>query len=403
MPTRTILLVEDDVESRNRLSAALAAEGYTIVTAVDGIEGLRAIERELPDVVLVDVSLPRLDGFEVVSRIRGGEGAASRTPIIMLSDVDQADQRVRGLRAGADDFLVKPVHPTELAMRLRVLLGRAGPRGGAPPSAEATRAEPDRRGTVIAFYGAKGGVGTTTLTASVAVGLVRTLARKVALVDGNLQFGDLRVVFDLRLDTRTLVDVAAAPSIDLELLHSILVRHDSGVDVLAAPASPEAAEAVSQEARHVARVLEVLRAGYDYVVVDIDKRLDETNLDVIGAADLLYIIMTADLSCLKNVGLVLHTLAQLDVPADKIRLVLNRSTAYTGISAKNAESVLGRKIDHEVVNDYRRAIHALNTGSPVLWSSPDSQLGKSILALVREVDAAAREQAEARRDSAGLA
>jgi pilus assembly protein CpaE len=399
MPAK-IMVVDDDAEARNRLSAALGADGYVVVTAADGIECLRLLEREAPDLVLLDVSLPFLDGFEVIARIRGGVGPSSGTPIILLADADQADQRVRGLRAGADDYLVNPVHPAELAARVRVLLVRAGPGPRTVVPFEEVQA-PDRHGSVVVFYGAKGGVGTTTLASSVAVGLSRDLGRKVVLVDGNLQFGDHRVFFDLRLDTRTMVDVAEAPSIDLELLRSVVVRHESGVDILAAPPSPEAAEIVSAEARHMARILEVLRGGYDHVLVDIDKRLDDTNLDVIGAADLLCIVMTADLSCLKNVGLVLRTMDKLGIPTSRIRLILNRSTAYTGISVKNAEGALARAIDYEVVNDYRHAIHALNTGSPVLWSRAGSPLGRSLLALVREIDTAARTQSEVRRQTAG--
>ena len=134
-------------------------------------------------------------------------------------------------------------------------------------------------------------------------------------------------------------------------------------------------------------ILDVLRATYDFVVIDIDKRLDEINLRVFDGADTIYVVMTADLSCLKNVRLVLETLSNLGYESSKVRLVLNRSTAFTGISVKNAEGALRRKIDHEVVNEYRGAISAFNSGAPVLQAKADSLLGRSILGLAREVDA----------------
>ena len=132
-----------------------------------------------------------------------------------------------------------------------------------------------------------------------------------------------------------------------------MVRHDSGVDLLLAPPTPEAAELVSGEQHHLLRVVEVLRTMYDYVIVDMEKRLDDSMLDVIGAADKLVVVLTADLSCLKNVRLVLETMGQLGVPDERLALVLNRANAFTGISAKSVESVLKTQIAQQIINDYR--------------------------------------------------
>jgi pilus assembly protein CpaE len=208
------------------------------------------------------------------------------------------------------------------------------------------------------------------------------------LVDGNLQFGDHRVFLDLGLDRKSVVDVVVAPAIDQELIRSVVVKHDSGVDLLLAPPSPETAELVSAEQHHMATILDQLRGLYDYVLIDIDKRLDETNLDVIGVADVVFVVMTADLSCLKNVRLVLETMAQLGVENSKVQLVLNRSNAYTGINVRNAEGALKRRIDYQVVNEYRTAISALNSGAPFSLTKADSVLGRSVLDFVKQVDGA---------------
>ena len=150
-------------------------------------------------------------------------------------------------------------------------------------------------------------------------------------------------------------------------------------------------------------ILENLRQMYDYVLVDIDKRLDETNLDVISSADIVFVVMTADLSCLKNVRLVLETMAQLGVENERVQLVLNRSTAYTGISAKHAEGALKRKISHQVVNEYRAAISALNSGAPFVVTKPDSTVGKSVLDFVKAIDKSSVEQAGTVRAAAASA
>ena len=142
-----------------------------------------------------------------------------------------------------------------------------------------------------------------------------------------------------------------APSIDAELVRQVMVKHDSGVDLLLAPPSPETAELVRPE--HLPLIGEQLTTMYDYILVDVDKRLDDVNLGVFEAAETVFVVMTADLSCLKNVRLILETMNHLGYPAAKTQLVLNRSNAFTGINVKNAEGALKRTIDHQVVNEYR--------------------------------------------------
>jgi pilus assembly protein CpaE len=239
-------------------------------------------------------------------------------------------------------------------------------------------------GRILAFYGAKGGVGTTTIAINAAIAFHRELGRKVCLVDGNLQFGDHRVFLDLGLDRKSIVDVVTAPSMDADLIKQVMVKHDSGVDLLLAPPSPETAELVRPE--HLPMIMEHLRNLYDYVVVDIDKRLDDVNLGVFEAADTIFVVMTADLSCLKNVRLILETVDHLGYPSSKVQLVLNRSNAFTGINVKNAEGALRRTIDHQVVNEYRGAISALNSGAPFMFMKADSALGGSVLHFARGVD-----------------
>jgi pilus assembly protein CpaE len=371
-----ILVVDDDPNVQRVLAYTLKQEGYEVLVAADGAEGFKLWSTESPSLILLDVMLTKLDGYQVASKIRAEEGTASHVPIIMLTAEREIEQRVRGLRAGADDYLMKPFHQAELLARMKSLLARFAPREGLvgrPPL-----------GRVLAFYGAKGGVGTTTIAINAAIALHRDLGRKVVLVDGNLQFGDHRVFLDLGLDRKSILDIVTASSVDVDLIKSVLVKHDSGVDLLLAPPSPEAAELVSEH--HLATILEQLRTVYDYVIVDIDKRLDEINLKILDLADAFFVVMTADLSCLKNVRLVLETIGHLGVESDKVRLVLNRSNAFTGINVKNAENALKRPIDHQVINEYRGAISALNSGSPIMFSKGDSPLGRSIHELARAID-----------------
>jgi len=371
-----ILVVDDDAHVQRLLGYTLKQEGYEVLTAADGAEGLRLWGVETPALVLLDVMLPRMDGYQVAQKIRAEEGSGVHVPIIMLTAESDVEQRIRGLRAGADDYLVKPFHPAELLARIRSLLARFAPREalvGRPPL-----------GKVFAFYGAKGGVGTTTIAINAAIALHRELGRRVCLVDANLQFGDHRVFLDLGLDRKSIVDAVSAPTIDADLIRNVVVHHDSGIDLLLAPPSPETAELVTPA--HMSQLLEVLRGIYDYVVVDVDKRLDEMNLQAFDAADPIYVVMTADLSCLKNVRLVLETLGHLGYEQSNVKLVLNRANAFTGISVGAAEKALKQPIEHQILNEYRGAISALNSGAPVMFAKADSPLGRSFLDFARAAD-----------------
>jgi pilus assembly protein CpaE len=373
-----ILVVDDDPNVQRLLQYTLKQEGYEVVVAADGAEGFRMWGAEAPDLILLDVMLPKLDGYQVATKIRTEEGRTGHVPIIMLTAEREVEQKVRGLRAGADDYLIKPFHPAELMARIKSLLARFAPHEtlvGRPPL-----------GRVLALYGAKGGVGTTTIAINAAIALHRELGRKVALVDGNLQFGDHRVFLDLGLDKKSIVDIVTAPNIDQDLIRQVMVKHDSGVDLLLAPPSPETAELVTPE--HMPIILEQLRGLYDYVLIDIDKRLDDVNLGILEASDTMFVVMTADLSCLKNVRLVLETIGHLGYESRKVQLVLNRSNAFTGINVKNAEGALKRTIDHQIVNEYRGAISALNSGAPFMFTKADSLLGRSLLDFARVVDKA---------------
>jgi pilus assembly protein CpaE len=370
-----VLVIDDDASVQRLLHATLAQEGYEVVVAADGAEGLRLATTEPPTLILLDATVRALDGYEVATRIRAEEGSARHTPIIMLTTDRDVQQKVRALRAGADDYLVKPFHPAELIARMKSLIARHSPSDGGPGRPP--------MGRIHAYYGAKGGVGTTTIAINAAIAL-QGLGRRVCLVDGNLQFGDHRVFLDLGNDRRSIVDMVTAPSMDADLARSILQKHDSGMDLLLAPPSPETADLVHPA--HMSQVLDILTAMYDYVVVDIDKRLDDVNLMVLDVADTIFAVMTADLSCLKNVRLLLETIGHLGYEQNKLKLVLNRSNAFTGINVKSAEGALRRPIEYQVVNEYRGAISALNTGAPIMADKPDSVLGRSVLEFARAVD-----------------
>jgi pilus assembly protein CpaE len=383
-----ILVVDADPTVQRALGNALTQAGYTVVPSSEGPEALRIARTEKPALVLIAAGLPGVDGFTVVSRLRQEEGPSTHTPVILLLSEAEAEQRGKALRSGSDDYLIKPFHPAELLARMRSLLSRYAPSEVVVPrSGPAVAAPPPRRhepAKVVMFYGAKGGVGTTTIAINTAIALHKEMGKRVCLIDGNLQFGDHRVFLDLGLDRKSIADLAQAQALDIDFLRQVLVKHESGIDLLLAPPSPEMAELVSHDC--LPEVIGLLPGEFDYVVLDVDKRLDEVNLRIMDVVHTIYVVMTADLPCLKNVRLVLETISHLGYSDDKIRLILNRSTAFTGINVKNAESALKRKIDYQIINEYRAAIGALNSGAPFMYTKSDSVLGKNLLDFVKSMD-----------------
>jgi pilus assembly protein CpaE len=378
-----VLVVDDDLNIQRVLVFALKQEGYEVMVASDGQAGVQMAQEGAPDLILMDVAMPKLDGYAATQQIRASE-TGRRVPIIMLTAEAEVEQRVKGLRAGADDDIVKPFHPLELMARIKALLARGGP-VVVKPTADAPTL-----GRLSVFYPAKGGVGTTTIAINTAIALNRELRRRTALMDANLQFGDLRVFLDLGLDTASIVNAVNEPDLDADLFRKFMVHHSTGIDLLLAPPDPAAADVVVERQRQnpamLNTILGLLRQLYDFTMIDMGQPIDDFNLQLFDEADVIYVVMTADLSCLKNVRLVLETMDSLGYAKSKVQLVLNRSNAYTGINLGNAESALGRKIDYQIINEYRGAISALNSGEPFMSSRPDSPLGKSVLDFAKEID-----------------
>jgi len=388
-----ILVADADPTVQRAVGLALSQAGFEVLTSDDGPEALRVAKSDRPALVIVAANLPVIDGFSVVARLREEEGPSAHTPVILLLAESEAESRGKALRTGADDYLIKPFHPAELMARMRSLLARHMPVDQQPPTASRTShlihavtptSEKRESTRVVLFYGAKGGVGTTTIAINAAIALHKQLGRSVCLIDANLQFGDHRAFLDLGLDRMSVVDLATAPAVDVDLIRHILVKHESGIELLLAPPSPETAELVTHDV--LPDIIGQLSNEFDYIVVDVDKRLDEINLRIMDAADVIYVVMTADISCLKNVRMVLEMTGNLGYADDKVKLILNRSNAFTGINVRNAEIALKRRIDFEIVNEYRLAISALNNGAPFMSTKPGSAIGRNVLDFVKTMD-----------------
>lgn len=150
-PERRILVVDDDKGVRTVVAWQLEAEGFTVLQAADGQKALDALASEQPDLLVLDLSLPGVGGLDMLRRLRDGRTASvSSLPVIVLSGRSGQTDRIVGLDQGADDYLVKPFSPGELAARVRSVLRRARPVEPAPLAAGPLRVDPGTREVTLA-------------------------------------------------------------------------------------------------------------------------------------------------------------------------------------------------------------------------------------------------------------
>lgn len=249
-----ILLAEDEPTMRRLMVMLLARQGHQVIEAEHGGTVVDLAQEYQPDIILLDIMMPMVDGYEALRRVRSTPGI-DHIPAIFLSAKSQIEDRVEGLRLGADDYLIKPADPAELMARIESVLMRA--------KREAHRA----KGQVYGFIGAKGGVGVTTTVVNLALSLHNT-GKSVLAVDLHLAFGNLAE--SLHLDPpQTTANLALQPSesIDNAALQRILARHDCGLRVLAAPV--DVPHGVTYSAEHLIAVVEQAAHTAQMVLLDL--------------------------------------------------------------------------------------------------------------------------------------
>ncbi len=223
-----------------------------------------------------------------------------------------------------------------------------------------------RDGTLLTIFSPKGGVGKTTLAVNLAVTLAARDLR-VCLVDLDLSFGDVALTLQLP-PVRTIRDVVALDDdVDRDTLAPLLTTHPRGFSTLLAPVQPDAKDSISVGL--VARVLGVLKAEFDFVVVDTAPAFDEHVLQAIDLSDHLVLVTTLDVPTLKNVKIANETLDLLNYPRSRRHLVLNRADDKVGLSAEKVETTLGMPITRAVPTSIDVA-HATNAGEPIAASHP---------------------------------
>lgn len=336
------------------------------------------IQTSMPDLAIIALDGDKTRALQMIGQLSAEN---PKLPILTISHDHQA--LLMSLQKGAKYFLTHPVTLEDMLSALRRALGESG----GPDVMQGSTTRSAGSSSMIAVLGSRGGVGTTTLAVNLAATLAADSANAVALIDLDLALGDADIALELTgTENISIADLARnIERLDMNFLRRAMARHEpSNLSILRHPL--EIAEVATIHEGHVERILNLLKISYTHLVLDLSKSLLPTDLMAMRMADLILLTAQLELSSLRNVVRLVHSLGQEENLADKVRVIVNRQGAETveeGISAKKAEEVIGKPIFWQVPNDPKPVIAARVAGQPLVRHAPKSKAQQSIYGLAQ--------------------
>ncbi len=367
-----IVVVEADPSVRSRLSMQLGERAIAL-ESIDGVE-----ERFTSPFLLVlgpsCALVPGVTGAEGLLARRSDVGA------ILIAEDLSTEVFQRAMRSGVRDVLGAPVDTGQLneaVRRVSATIAPAGPSASVGSFASSTPDdEPSTNGRVITVFSTKGGAGKSVLATNLGVILAQRAEGPVALVDADLQFGDIAVMLKLA-PQHTIVDaVGSFDRLDVGFLESLLATHQpSGLKVLPAPLEPAFADQIGAEQMN--SIIRLLRTFCSYVVVDTPAYFNDVVLGLIEESDDVLLVAGMDIPNIKNVKIGLQTLRLLNTPMNKIHLILNRANSKVKLEVSEVERTLQVKADALIPSDIV-VPQSVNKGTPVVIDAPRASISKAL-------------------------
>jgi CheY-like chemotaxis protein/MinD-like ATPase involved in chromosome partitioning or flagellar assembly len=373
-----ILIIDDDLDTLRLVGLMLQRQGYQISAATNGQQGLDKAFEEYPDLILLDIMMPDMDGYEVTRRLRRNP-STMETPILMFTAKTQLDDKVIGFEVGANDYLTKPTHPSELQARVKTLLSRASEK----KEVAATDGS-GSRGYVIGVLGARGGLGTTSLAVNLAASLQARTRSDVVVAE--MLPGQGSLALDLgAVDSHGLAELLGITKINeitREKVHDALVGHVSGLKLLLSSDRPRDMHLINQTANYeflIRRLASLAR----FLVLDLGVGLQPFAEKILPMCDEVIIVIEGVPNTIIHAKALIEDIGALGIQKKCVHVVLNnRVRSDTQLPSSQVQN----KLEHEIVTTLTPApelfVQATRMQTPAVICQPDSLTARQITKLV---------------------
>jgi len=376
-----ILIIDDDVDTLRLVGLMLQRQGYLIVAASNGEQGLAKAFEEKPDIILLDVMMPDMDGYEVSRRLRKNP-ATKATPILMFTAKTQLDDKVTGFESGADDYLTKPTHPTELQAHIRALLSRINPK----KAEEMETASREHHGRVIGVLAARGGLGVSTLASNLAGALYTRAHGDVVLAE--LTPGQGTLGMDLGVpNQKGLNELLAGTTAEVtrEKINSLLVPHSSGLKLMLASENPRDVHLTNQINQYELLVMR-LSALARFIVLDLGSGLPPFVQKILPLCSERIVVIEGVPNTIAHTKLLIDGIADLGIDRLGIDVVLNnRIRSEAQMAWTEVQQSLGHSIASTITPAPEMMVAAARIHMPAVFSQPTNVTSQQILKIADQI------------------
>jgi len=354
MAQLSAVITTSDSEFRSTITGLLRSSGLSI-----GLIDERHSSGTWPDLAVVDIRNGSLASVEAIERLRASWPS---TAIFAVAASSEPDQILRAMRAGANEYLAWPLKEpgATLADSFKTALKRTVDRHR--PSKDSTRS-----GVTLSFFGAKGGAGTTTVAVNSAIDIARLSKRPTLIVDLHQFMGEVALFLGVR-PRFTLIDALDnLHRMDQEFLHELVVRHKSGLDILAG--GDQIDRPGPNDAPAVEQLLQQLSRSYDFIIIDAGTVTSAVADVAVFAADTIYLVANPDIASVRNAHRIVDRFEHLGAGKDRLRVLLNRMSEQNQIGPKQIETTLGHSLHMAFPSDYSVVSAAMNSGVPLTMTN----------------------------------
>ena len=367
-----VLMIDDEPVFYKMAIGVLTQKGYEVKYASNGKDGLAAVAAFQPEIIIVDMRMPDMTGIEVLTIIRY-DPRYNHIPVIFVTSVKALEEKLKAFELGADDYLIKPFEPEELAARIDILARRA-------KSLQITSslAEPIKNGpNIVAVHSLRGGSGVSSIATNLALSFRTIWEKPTLIIDTSLFSGQIAMLLNITPHT-TLGKIAdfQISEIDGQVLDDLIESHFSGLHMIAGPRFPVPTDIYNDE--FWSMLFQRVDDKYSFIVVDTPHDFSDVAISTLVKAETVLLVVCPEMTSLRLTISALKTYEQIGIPPQKIKLVMNNHFQNNNINQEKIQKAIGRKFDFDLPFEGREVLKALNLGYPYVLSNPDLMISKKI-------------------------